>query len=96
MDRRDSLKALAVGTLSVSALLNGCDTKKTKTKSAPAEKYGRTPEEAARDAALMEEKFFTEPELAAITVLCDIIIPADEHSGSASDAEVPDFIEFIV
>lgn len=96
MDRRDSLKALAVGTLSVSALLSGCDTKKSETKSPAAAKYGRTPEEAARDAALMEKTFFTEPEMAAITVLCDIIIPADEHSGSASDAGVPEFIEFIV
>jgi hypothetical protein len=27
---------------------------------------------------------------------CDIIIPKDEVSGSASDAKVADFIEFIV
>lgn len=98
MDRRDSLKALAVGTLSVSALLGGCDTdtKKAETKAASAGKYGRTPEEAARDTALMEKTFFAEAEMAAITVLCDIIIPADERSGSASDAKVPEFIEFIV
>jgi hypothetical protein len=30
-----------------------------------------------------------------ITILCDIIIPKDETSGSASDAGVPAFIEFI-
>jgi hypothetical protein len=29
-------------------------------------------------------------------VLCDIIIPRDAVSGSATDAKVPDFIEFIV
>ena len=29
-------------------------------------------------------------------MLADIIIPRDEVSGSASDAKVPDFIEFIV
>jgi hypothetical protein len=34
--------------------------------------------------------------MATITVLGDIIIPKDEVSGSASDAKVPDFIEFIV
>jgi len=28
-------------------------------------------------------------------VLSDIIIPKDEYSGSASDAKVPDFIEFM-
>jgi hypothetical protein len=34
--------------------------------------------------------------MASIAVLCDIIIPADEVSGSATQAKVPDFIEFIV
>ena len=34
--------------------------------------------------------------MATITVLADIIIPKDEVSGSASDAGVPAFIEFIV
>jgi hypothetical protein len=34
--------------------------------------------------------------MATITVLADIIIPKDAKSGSASDAKVPDFIEFIV
>ena len=34
--------------------------------------------------------------MATISVLADLIIPKDEHSGSASDAGVPDFIEFIV
>jgi hypothetical protein len=34
--------------------------------------------------------------MATITVLADIIIPKDEKSGSASDAGVPNFIEFIV
>jgi hypothetical protein len=41
-------------------------------------------------------KFFTENEMATITILGDIIIPKDDISGSASDAKVPDFIEFIV
>ena len=30
-----------------------------------------------------------------ISVLVDIIIPKDEHSGSATEAGVPDFIEFM-
>src|SRR5471030_3119612 len=34
--------------------------------------------------------------MATITILADIIIPKDDVSGSASDAKVPDFIEFIV
>ena len=98
MNRRDSLKALAVGTVSVGTLLSSCD-KKTGTESAAAgetDLYGRTPEEELRDEKLMAEKFFTASELSTITILGDIIIPKDNHSGSASDAEVADFIEFIV
>ena len=58
--------------------------------------YGRTPEELARDQRLMSETFFNDHEMATIGVLADLIIPADETSGSATDAGVPDFIEFIV
>jgi hypothetical protein len=45
---------------------------------------------------LRAETFFDEHEMKTITVLANIIIPADKVSGSASDAEVPAFIEFIV
>ena len=34
--------------------------------------------------------------MATITILANIIIPKDAVSGSASDAKVPEFIEFIV
>ncbi len=34
--------------------------------------------------------------MATIAILSDIIIPKDEVSGSATDAKVPEFIEFIV
>src|SRR5438552_3460677 len=56
----------------------------------------RLPNEIEREKALEKEQFFTTAELATITVLADIIIPKDEKSGSASDAGVPAFIEFIV
>ena len=39
-------------------------------------------------------KFFTAHEWATVTMLADIIIPKDEKSGSASDAGVPEFIDF--
>ncbi|MBA2328413.1 MAG: gluconate 2-dehydrogenase subunit 3 family protein, partial [Flavisolibacter sp.] len=45
---------------------------------------------------IMKGQFFTVHEMATIAVLSDIIIPADEVSGSATDSGVPDFIEFIV
>jgi gluconate 2-dehydrogenase gamma chain len=56
----------------------------------------RQPEEKSRDEKTLADRFFTEQEMATIAILADIIIPADEVSGSATDAKVPDFIEFIV
>lgn len=41
-------------------------------------------------------KFFTAHEFATVRVLADTIIPKDERSGSASDAGVPEFIDFIM
>ncbi|MEJ7779329.1 MAG: gluconate 2-dehydrogenase subunit 3 family protein [Daejeonella sp.] len=98
MNRRDSLKALAVGTVSVSTLLSSCDKKGEKQASSAGESgaYGRTAEEKSNDKKLVTEKFFSPVELMTITILGDIIIPKDSHSGSASDAKVTDFIEFMV
>ncbi|HEX8032014.1 MAG TPA: gluconate 2-dehydrogenase subunit 3 family protein [Vicinamibacterales bacterium] len=39
-------------------------------------------------------KFFTTAEYATVVMLSNIIIPKDERSGSASDAGVPEFIDF--
>lgn len=98
MDRRESLKVLAVGSLAVGTLLApACDDKKsTEENTKTGDGYGRTAEETDRDAELHKETFFTKDEMATITVLSDIIMPADDRSGSASDANVPEFIEFIV
>lgn len=100
MNRRDSLKAIGVGSLSASLLLNGCKTDKKeagKDGSAPVvDEQGRQPFEIERDKELLADKFFTDHEMASITALADIIIPKDDRSGSASDAGVPAFIEFIV
>jgi gluconate 2-dehydrogenase gamma chain len=41
-------------------------------------------------------KFFSAHEWATVRVLSDQVIPADERSGSATDALVPEFIDFIL
>jgi hypothetical protein len=100
MDRRESLKLLATGAIAVPAVIAGCapDDKKAKeTGSEPAFNLDRNADELKAEKKLLAmDKFFTEHEMATITVLADIIIPKDEISGSASDAKVPEFIEFIV
>ena len=57
---------------------------------------GRTLSEAERDARLRAEVFLNAHELKTITILSDIIFPADAKSGSASQAGTTEFIEFIV
>jgi len=100
MDRRKSIKALIMGTVSTGVLVEACkqaDTKiEAKAEAAPGANYDRTPEELAKYKQLMGDTFFTGQEMATITILADIIIPKDDVSGSASEAGVPAFIEFIV
>lgn len=99
MDRRESLKALVIGSLSSGVILSACESKPGEAAKVGAgvfKTYGRTPDELERDETLAKDTFFTAAEMKAITVLADIIIPKDGRSGSASEAKVPEFIEFIV
>jgi gluconate 2-dehydrogenase gamma chain len=100
MNRRDSIKAFVVGTMSVSAIAEGCDTADKKPVTPPvteAEAAGppRMPEEKEWEEKIRNQKFFTDAEMASVVILSDIIIPKDEKSGSATDAKVPAFIDFI-
>ena len=98
MNRRESLKTLGIGTLSAGVLLEACKTKPKEEVAVvdDAATADRQAGEVERDKKLNTEKFFSTHEMATITILADIIIPKDDHSGSASDAKVPEFIEFIV
>ena len=40
-----------------------------------------------------QRKVFDDHQWRSVQVLCDLIIPADEHSGSATAAGVPEFID---
>jgi hypothetical protein len=105
MDRRKSLKLLA-GSVATTAFLDACKTEDKK-KTAPVTAsptpfdpttytLDRAKEELIRENQLFSETFFSTHEMSTIAVLCDIIIPKDEVSGSATEAKVPEFIEFIV
>lgn len=102
MDRRKSLKLIALGTASGSLLLDACKPADKKAAIA-AHNNGdaklnidRTEAEQAYEEKLRNQTFFTPHEMETITVLSNIILPADNVSGSAADAKVPDFIAFIV
>jgi gluconate 2-dehydrogenase gamma chain len=99
MNRRETLKTL--GAISAGAVLGGCTTQPDTTAAGASptptiDPTGRQDIEIARDKSLYAKTYFDAHEKATITFLADIIIPRDDHSGSATDAGVPDFIEFIV
>jgi hypothetical protein len=50
----------------------------------------------AAPAAAFKPKFFTAREYSMVRVLVDLIIPKDERSGSATDAGVPQFMDFMM
>src|SRR5687767_9834496 len=102
MDRRNSIKALVLGTVSTGVLIEACD---APDKKADGIKAGvkddaadadRMAEEKEVNKQLLEGKFFTQHELATVAVLSDIIIPKDDVSGSATEAKVPGFIDFMM
>jgi hypothetical protein len=99
MDRRKYLKTLAVGAVGTGLLLEACapEAKKEAAEVMPSGglNYDRYPAEVEREKKLAEEKFFDAHEMKTISILVDIIIPKDDTSGSATEAGVPAFIEFI-
>jgi hypothetical protein len=53
---------------------------------------------AATDAAAgaFVPKFFTAHEWRTVGILADYVIPRDERSGSATDAKVPEYMDFVL
>lgn len=67
--------------------------------------FAVTPSEIARAVRLLpspsalrpnQAEFFTPHEWSTVRLLVDIIIPRDERSGSATDAGVPEFMDFMM
>ncbi len=73
---------------------------------APAAGFAWTDAEAMQAAAAAQTaratakpftpKFFTAAEFRLVRVLADIVLPKDERSGSATDAGVPEFMDFMM
>src|SRR5712691_8678152 len=56
----------------------------------------RARQQAAKRGVTFTPKFLTPHEYATVSVLVDLIIPKDERSGSATDAGVPAFMDFMM
>ncbi len=101
MNRRQSLKALSISTIGAAWMIESCKTNSPK----PTQIDHANIADAANLQDFEVERlkkiysmpaFFSEHERNTLVVLADLIIPKDAVSGSASDAKVVDFIEFIV
>ena len=97
MNRRDSIKTIVISSLASGLILEGCipGEKEVIYENVWKYKYGRTPEELQRDLELLNQVFFSKDELQSIRVLANLIVPPTEE-GTIDQAEVPEFIEFIV
>ena len=60
----------------------------------PAHPVAAAHQAAAAAKGPYKPKFFTAHEYATVTLLADTIVPKDDRSGSATDAGVPQFIDF--
>ena len=83
MKRREALSAMAMAALTAA--------------------FKWTPAEARRVSLLVKDAaapfapaFFTPHEWETVRMLVDLIIPADDRSGSATDAGVPEFMDFMM
>lgn len=61
-----------------------------------ARRFVDTALKSAADGAAYAPKFFTAAEFRTARILADMIIPRDERSGNASDAGVPEFMDFMM
>jgi gluconate 2-dehydrogenase gamma chain len=85
VSRREAVKLLATAPIALSFgfSLAGCD------------RAARSARQLGASAGF-QPAFFTAPEWETVRVLVDLIIPRDERSGSATDAKVPEFMDFMM
>lgn len=85
MKRREAVGAIAAAALTAAFKWTPADTRRVAglVRTAP----GGSP---------FAPQFFTAHELQTVQVLSDLIIPRDDRSGSATDAGVPEFMDFMM
>ena len=91
MDRRQLLKAIAAAPMAAAAI---------SWTEADVRAASRAADEALQTAQRTNRrytpKFFTAHEWATVSLMVDLIIPKDEKSGSATEAAVPEFMDFMM
>ncbi len=83
ISRREALAVLSVGPIAAALAWTPAE----------AEQASRRVQAAPKP---FKPSFFTAHEYATVAVLVDLIIPRDERSGAATDAGVPEFMDFMM
>ncbi len=89
MSRREAVQLLSVLPIAAALGLSRVDHEK-------AWRFVDDARSLAAEGVAFAPKFFTAAEFRTVGILADMIIPRDERSGSATDARVPEFMDFIM
>jgi len=89
ISRRSALRLIGTAPLAVAFTLGSAE-------AAAAAEHATRAVKAAAKGQPYAPKFFKPEEWKIVRLLADTIIPADERSGSASDAGVPEFIDYLM
>src|SRR3984893_17925177 len=90
ISRRTALELLTAGPAAAALVWTPAEARQAHEHAAAAEA------QAAKTATGFKPKFFSAHEYATVAVLVDLIIPRDERSGSATDAGVLAFMDFMM
>ena len=90
IDRRSALKILSAAPVAASVAITDAEAQHAHFQAQAARQT------AQKTGAAFAPKFFTKAEYQTVRLLSDLIIPADERSGGAADAGVPEFMDFIL
>jgi hypothetical protein len=80
--RREALRLAAIAPLAAGFTWSAGDAQKAR--------------DMVAQSSAFQPHFFTDHEYETVKVLVDIILPADERSGSATEAGVPEFMDFMM
>jgi gluconate 2-dehydrogenase gamma chain len=90
IDRRSALRLIGTAPFAVAFTVGASEA------AVAAEQATRAVKAAAATGKAYVPKFFNPQEWKTVRVLVDMIIPADTRSGSATDAGVPEFMDYLM
>ena len=89
MSRREAVQLMSVLPIAAALGLSKVDHEK-------AWRFVEDAQTLAAEGVAVTPRFFTPAEFRTVRILADMIIPRDDRSGSATDAGVPEFMDFIM